>query len=239
MKAEYVENLEQLIGSDQNKIILETNMLHHLLSVSRLRIGEEVLLLNGKGLKVRVSTVSINKVQATFKVEKKEFFSTNSQTNFLTIGLCAPKKPALEECLKIIVELGLKNLIVINSERSIDINKHKERLLNVMISAIKQSNNPFLPLVSYNNLLSINFSEYEKVYLFDSFEEIKKRDIDKVEKDKKYLLLIGPEGGFSKEEVVSLNKIPNLVKLGLPIPIATTPTFVSFIIGVFYNRSVE
>jgi 16S rRNA (uracil1498-N3)-methyltransferase len=102
-------------------------------------------------------------------------------------------------------EIGIDTVIPLISRYSERKEIKPERLEKVMISAIKQSIKAYLPelkpLMSFKELMKTPFDGQKFIAHCNEGEKILLRDA--VVRGKEVLILIGPEGDFSNEEVDS------------------------------------
>lgn len=183
----------------------------HISQVLRLKAGDWLNVSDGKGRTFRSEILASAPTTVTVKIlsviEKKP--STPSPT--LAISIIKPERFewALEKC----VELGTSKIIPLLTERTSSFRKDAspskvERWRKISVEAAKQSGLPFLPEVlsptSLEKLLT-DTSIYEFIVLpfegedvedVNTFWSRRKRTFKKPD-----LIIIGPEGGFTKEEV--------------------------------------
>lgn len=225
MRAAYLEDL-----SSQNQYTLSGDILHHLVNVIRIEKNEELLLLNGKGLSVITVVTDVSKKILTLK----KLSEKNSETKFhLDLVLGIPKKDALELSLKEAVELGFNKIYLVRGTYSQNKVPEKERMASLLVSALEQSNSPFLPEVIEADWETVPWNDYGTVLLLDS--QSGKATSSRSISDRN-LLIVGPEGGFSPEELESLRAKKNLESILLPTPILRTPTAVAAGAGVLLQR---
>lgn len=228
MRAVYIENL-----SVEESYHLRDEPFHHLVHVARVDRGEGILLLDGVGLAIECEVMSFNKREI---VLKKKHHETKNLTFAIDIALGMPKKDALDLCLKQMVELGVSNCYLVRSQYSQMKLPEKERIHKQLISALEQSNSPRLTKVVSSNFDEIDYGQYDQVLVLDSQHP---SDASKGPVSGRYLLIIGPEGGFSPEEFSFFNTLPNLKRLNLPTPIMRTPTALSCGVGVILQRLMD
>ena len=159
------------------------------------------------------------------EVKEKDFFDTSLNIEiYLFQGL--PKSDKLELIIQKAVELGVKEIIPVQMERcvaKIEGNKVKaktERYQAIAESAAKQCKRAFIPVVS--TPLSLN-QAIEKAKDLDLFlipyenEQGIKSTINalaKIKKGFKVGVLIGPEGGFSDNEIALAKTVGESISLG-------------------------
>jgi 16S rRNA (uracil1498-N3)-methyltransferase len=216
---------------ENNEIIeIEGEQAHHLLNVARSKIGDEVLIFNGKG---KIFNSLVDRLDRK-KLYLKILSSKQAKKTFdISLGICIPKKEAMESILKIAVELGISNIFPIVSKFSqanFELSKRQERIIE---SAIEQSNNSYLPTihaaVNFKSFLEESVSKYKQVIYFSSKQSEKK--FPKLA-NTETLYIIGPEGGLYIDEENSLIASSSVFSCNLPIPIMRCPTAVSLGMGM-------
>lgn len=227
MRALYIQELKV-----QNEYVLSGDILHHIVNVVRISKDDELLLLNGLGLKVltTASEVAKRKVSLTFKSSENSV-----QDNSLDIVLGMPKRDALEVCLKEAVELGISTIYLVKSDYSQMKFMDEDRVQNLLVSALEQSNAPFIPKVVHCSWSEMNYDKYKAVVMMDS--QIEDKNVPPLEKaiNGPILLVVGPEGGFSSDERSHLHSLKNVSILKLPTPILRTPTALAAGAGIVWQ----
>ncbi len=231
MRAHY---LSQLDIQDEYRLIGDS--LHHLVNVIRIQEGDELLLLNGKGLKVKTRVTTIAKRELTLKFLNLEAPLKSME---LDLALGMPKKEALELCLKEAVELGIRNIFLIKSEYSQMKFLEDERLESLLISALEQSNADTFPVVKKMRWEDLPWNEYSSALLMDSqIENSSLLDKNSYLRGPN-LLIVGPEGGFSPAERTFLHSQKNVKILKLPTPILRTPTALATGVGFLWQALLD
>ena len=211
MRALYLDDITN------DLIELSGDKFHHLVNVVRIKQNDEILLLNGRGQSRRAIVQELKKKSLTLKSETiiHSVLATN-----LSVALGIPKKEALELSLKQAVELGAKKIYLIQSTYSQKLNLNEERRMSLLISALEQSNNHWLPeiilLDSLESFLALNCK-------FAYFSSQTKRIQEEQGKGDIPTLLIGPEAGFSEEEEKLLIEKANML-IHFDEAIMRTPT---------------
>lgn len=206
---------------------------HHLLTVVRIEMGEEILLLNGKGLKVKTKVTALSKRELTLT---KLDHSVEEMAFQMDLALGIPKKEALELSLKQAVELGFKKIYLVRSQYSQTKLPESERIKSLLVSALEQSNASFLPEILPVGWGDIPASDYNEILMLDSQNETQKTQGQKLNKA---LLVVGPEGGFSPEESALLHKLSAIRIVNLPTPILRTPTAVAAGAGILLGSLLD
>ena len=213
MKRFYSNNIQS------NFIYLENEEAQHCTKVLRCKENDVVEILNGSGILYEgiISSIQKHEVQITIeKILKEE----KENPNKLSIAICPTKNPArIEWFLEKATEIGIVNIYPIISDRTEKQTIKQERLQQIINSAAKQSGQLFFPTlhpVQKLNAFYNSTNQFDNCYIAHCEDEDKKQHLkDVYKKNESALLLIGPEGDFTKEEVktaVNKNYIP--VSLG-------------------------
>lgn len=218
----------------QDEYQLKGDSAHHLLNVVRVAMGEEILLLNGNGLTVTTVVSLISKKELGLK---KLTTSLLKRSYSIDLALGIPKKEALELSLKQAVELGFRKIFLIRSKYSQIRVPDEERLENLLVSAVEQSNSAFMPEVIVSEWDKIPCDNYGQILLMDS--KSKANNMESVLRTDARLLIVGPEAGFSNDELTLLHSLPKVSVLNLPTPILRTPTAVATGAGIILKSLLD
>jgi len=195
----------------ERDVVIEGDDVHHIVNVMRSSVGDSFLVSDGRGrvALVRLSAVTGKQVHA----EVVEFLQQHSELPVrITIGQGLPKGEKMEWILQKGTELGAFAFFPFSSERTIvklDAKKEAkklERWRKIVKEAAEQSHRAVLPEIlppaSFKQAVAAagNYTRavvaYEKEggrLLHDVLPALNKGD--------SLLVLIGPEGGFSPEEI--------------------------------------
>jgi len=194
----------QLFYTDNSKteFTLPSEESRHITKVLRKKEGETLQFTNGKGqlLIAEITTSDIRKtrVRISKKIEKEK------QHNYYLHIAIAPTKnmDRFEWFLEKACEIGIDEITPIichHSERKV---VKTERCNRILLSAMKQSLKHHLPklneAISFKDFIKQDFEG--KKYIAHC-EEGKKIELRKKKKEKRTLILIGPEGDFSPAEI--------------------------------------
>lgn len=214
MRAHYLRHLTvapeyELSGDD----------LHHLVNVVRIEQGEPLLLLNGEGLMVHTEVVKVSKRELGLR-KLNDSFKDSPYDFSLALGM--PKREALELSLKEATELGFRTIYLVRSARSQMKFPEEERMEKLLISALEQSNAPWLPVIKCIDWEDLPWKEMDSILLMDSQSESETSFSHRG--PGKALLIVGPEGGFCDEELALFRSKRGIQVIHLPTPILRTPT---------------
>lgn len=204
---EYLSKIElyfcSSISKDEKTFQLADEEFNHATKVMRNKIGDEIYATDGNG-KIYKGSISAVEKKNLFVDIIKSFSYRNrlEQFRFCIPNLRNPDrfKFALEKC----TELGVTNFVLFNAERSVSKAFNVDRINKILLSAMKQSLQAFLPKVEiYDSVLKFNDLEAEKI-LFEQTSDSKFID-QEFDLTKQYYFIFGPEGGFSQKEILEIN----------------------------------
>ena len=188
-----------------SKVLLNEEESKHCINVLRLRVNDEIFLVDGVGgfYKAQIVTDHSKKCEVQITESNKEW----QKRNFNLHIAVAPTKSIdrTEWFLEKATEIGIDAVTPINCEHSERTVVKPERLQKVLISAMKQSLKAYMPVL-HESLSFKNFIAEQKKFSGQKFiahcYDTPKESLQKlVKKEKEVLILIGPEGDFSKTEV--------------------------------------
>lgn len=190
-------------------VIMRGENVKHMSAVLRLRAGDTVTLCDGQGHECEAVLTVITKDSAELSAGPVRD-SVSEPEYRITLFQCLPKTGKMETVIQKGTELGLYQLCPAVSERCValpgkDFEKKRERYQKVSEEAAKQSRRGIIPkILPAIRLAEADFSRFDTVLL--AYEEERtvtlKQALSKAGKN--IALIIGPEGGFSEEEVRAL-----------------------------------
>ncbi|HKJ44218.1 MAG TPA: 16S rRNA (uracil(1498)-N(3))-methyltransferase [Balneolales bacterium] len=192
---------------------------HHISRVLRYNIDDQIVVVDGIGHKFKGRIIDISKKNVRVQIlERENLPDINGHNQRLVLGLGIIKhRQRLEFAVEKAIELGVAEIILFNSRYSEKSNIRKDRIEKIMISAMKQSMHAVLPVLKVENsledVLEKNY-DYKMLIAHEKYDGNTGIPSD-VKKEKNILLLVGPEGGFSEEEVATVKeKGGELISLG-------------------------
>ena len=184
---------------------------HHVCHVMRMKKGDEIEVVDNAHLFLcRIDSFNPLTISVIHEIANDVEIKEE-----ITLLFALTKGDKIDLVLQKATELGVKRVALIESERTVvnyegkDIDKKLERFKKIMKEASEQSHRLIVPklLGIYNlkslpaNLLSdLNYVAYEKDA--NNTDEA----FQGLEKGKSVSILIGPEGGFSEQEINHLTK---------------------------------
>ena len=191
--------------SNPNATILEADEFFHCTKVLRNREKDIIYLTDGKGNLYESEILKIKKNQCDIRSIKKIKTLKKNKKNHVVISVIKSQN-RLEWMVEKLTEIGIDEITFISTKHSEKSNINYKRIDKKIISALKQCKSLFKPkinkLISVNDFLKYDFETSNK-YIADLSSKIE------MKKNKNHinsLIVIGPEGDFSKEELEDFKK---------------------------------
>lgn len=192
-------------------VITDKDKAHHIKRVLCLRLKEEVVLFDKQGIEYHCVIQGLDK-EVTLRVIKRKLPDKGNPGIKLTLACAIPKKGKFDDIIDKLTQLGVDRIIPLISKRvlvKLDRKKQEERLnrwKRIAESASQQSQRNNIPLVGpikkFDELLAI--SQDFDLKLIPTLGGARK-PLQEVlaQNSSNILVLIGPEGDFSEEEVIA------------------------------------
>lgn len=188
-----------------DKIVIDGENGRHISRSLRMHVGEEVELCDGDGEVLLCEIESIDGDMVTVAVKSRETDKSESKTK-ITLYQCLPKSDKLEVIVQKATELGVFKIVPTISERCIakidgKAEKKLARLKKIALEAAKQSRRGIVPEIGEPIKLSkaLEQASGTKLFLYEGGGKALKVLLDKA--DDEIAVFVGPEGGFSENEV--------------------------------------
>lgn len=180
----------------------------HISKVLRLKTSDKILLTDGKGFFYEAQITEITNKKCSVEILKKEVQKKHDY--YLHVAICPTKvNDRYEWFLEKATEIGIDEITPIltkNSERkSIKVERYKK----VIESAMKQSYKAYHPKINDLTKIEDFFNQemdYDQKLIAHCYESKKVSLKQSVSMKQSVLILIGPEGDFTVEEVELANK---------------------------------
>lgn len=204
------------IEHPEKEIILNGEESKHAIKVLRKKEGDILNFTDGKGkiYTAKITTADIRKCRLQIiNSEAKQ----KKHNYYLHIAIAPTKNiDRFEWFLEKATEIGVDEITPVICNRSERKVIKKERCQRILLSAIKQSLKSYLPklndAISLKDFLKLNTNE---VRYIAHCQDGDKQELKNMKQSKRTLILIGPEGDFSKEEIdLALAKNFKEVSLG-------------------------
>lgn len=214
-------NKEQIVG---DTIQINGGDVKHIKDVLRLKRGEKIEIAC-EGNTYIGEILELDKKTVNLKVLDR-YKGKNEPSNFIVLYQALAKGSKMDLILQKCTEVGVSEFYSIKTNRTIvkikngeKANTKIDRWQEITDQAAKQSKRDILPrvneIISFNQMIELLDGEKN---IITSYEDEKQQGIKNVLKDisnEKIHLIIGPEGGFEREEIEKLKNIgASIVTLG-------------------------
>lgn len=185
-----------------NTICLTGDDARHCAKVLRKRPGDSILLTDGCGTLAQATLTHVSPTDCVAEVAERELVPPRGISLHLAV---APTKNAdrMEWLVEKAVELGVERISFIicdhSERRKIDL----DRMRRIAIAALKQSQTAWLPalqVIAFSDFVHQNDLPARR-YVAWCDDQNTAQLVDETWHDEEVLLLIGPEGDFSTEEI--------------------------------------
>ena len=199
----YINEL-QAVG---NTITLEEDTSKHITQVLRMKVDDKIMLTDGKGRKaIAVITDDHRKKTA---VEVLELITEEEKLPKVSIAISLVKNASrFEWFLEKATELGVDEIFPLVCERTEKEKFRIDRMQNIVVSALLQSQQSWMPVlhepVGFENL--VKEGKKEKNFIAHCLPD-KKQQLSSLIHNSSFairnsaLILIGPEGDFTQDEI--------------------------------------
>ncbi len=204
------------VNLENNTCFIEGEDVKHISKVLRCKIGEEIEVCDKENNEYICEIANIDKAVVELKILDKKDIKRESDLKIkLYQGL--PKGPKMEMILQKLTEVGVDEIILVQTKRSVSKvddkkeDKKLERWERIIYEAAKQSKRGKIPrlrgILSFKEALAdmknndLNIAPYENERTLSIKKAIKGVDINNIG------IFVGPEGGFEESEIESIEQI--------------------------------
>lgn len=183
---------------------------HHMTRVLRLRVGEPVVLFDGRGSEFHAEILEVGRRLIRFKVSAGKRVDRESPLE-LMLALGLPRPTIMDLIVQKVTELGVNEIVPLRTERAQrwlagdkDLTRIK-RWGRIAQEAARQSGRNMVPriwpLTDFPQLLQQTVDTEIKLFCWEEEEKENLRQVFEVKgRVRQACVLIGPEGGFSAKE---------------------------------------
>lgn len=186
-----------------NPILPESDS-QHCVRVLRMKSGDMIEVIDGKGYRYECQILEAHQKRTSVEIINKRHIPL-SWSNNITIAVAPTKHlDRMEWLVEKMTEVGVNNIIPLLCRHSERKEIKTERLEKIAISAMKQSLKTFLPIIEPMTPIKKVICESEAQQKFIAYCD---PSIPRLLFSKEYIankdtiILIGPEGDFSQEEI--------------------------------------
>jgi 16S rRNA (uracil1498-N3)-methyltransferase len=192
------------INTDSSQLVLNEETSKHVVQVLRMKNSEQLQLTDGKGNLFAAEIIDDHKKKCVVKVLSTENHPVPSKKITIAISL-VKNNSRFEWFLEKATEIGVDEIIPLICERTEKQHFRFDRMKGILISAMLQSQQTWLPVLhepeKFENLIMKQFDNCKKLIAHCLPEGNKETIHHQVPKFSNQLILIGPEGDFTKNEI--------------------------------------
>jgi 16S rRNA (uracil1498-N3)-methyltransferase len=192
---------EPLIATGMTQFTLSETSSKHCVQVLRMDVGEQIDITNGQGGLFHATIQVAHKKNAVVTITAST--QTDRPKQKLQLGISLLKNAVrLEWLFEKATEIGVTSITPLVCERTIHERFKTERMQQIIQSAMIQSQQTWLPVLSEPMpLLQFITKGSAAQKLIAHCEPLHKTSIQSIEPSDDLLLLIGPEGDFAPSEI--------------------------------------
>jgi 16S rRNA (uracil1498-N3)-methyltransferase len=192
---------EPTLAAQTTTHLLSEETSKHCIQVLRLKEGDRIDLTNGHGIIFESIITVAHKKNASVQIHSHKFIERSQQNIILGISLLK-NATRLEWLFEKATEMGIQKIVPLICERTIHERFKMDRMQNILQSAMIQSQQTWLPILT----MPVNFDNFIKNHkatqqLIAHCEPADKKNIKAILPNDDCILLIGPEGDFSPNEI--------------------------------------
>ena len=219
-----------------NKVLISRDEARHIIKVLRYKIDDLITLFDSEGMTYECVIKAFENERITAEIIEK-IENKNSETTKIVLAQAVLKSKKMDSVIQKSTELGISRIIPFFSSRTIPKwNSDKcfdkaEHWRNIVKASVKQSGIRKMPcvdnIISYDEIISSNLN-MNKILLYEKERNVSfKKIINTITFPSDILIMVGPEGGFTMEEVSKAKQsgflitgIGNLILRAETVPIS-------------------
>ncbi|TVR14168.1 MAG: 16S rRNA (uracil(1498)-N(3))-methyltransferase [Balneolaceae bacterium] len=192
----------------ENSVTIHGQEAKHISKVLRFGEGDTIQITDGAGTLYNCIIERVHKERLTAIIERSEKEMRKLPHVTLCLGIIK-KRDRLEFAVEKSVELGADAILLFSADNSEREKVRLDRVEGIVLSAMKQSKGLWLPEVYLaNSLKDVVQKAGDDTTIVTADEQLNMTiDPEKIPDSRKYFLIVGPEGGFSKRERDFLNSM--------------------------------
>lgn len=191
------------LAKQVDEFVLDENSSRHIVQVLRMKPGESLKLTDGKGLSALAAIRDANKKRCVVQITEKQLQRPPERRIQIALSLLK-NASRFEWFLEKASELGVDEIIPLKCARTEKQQFRIERMRNILESALIQSQQVWMPQLQEPQLfiswIEQALADQKFIAHCDSGEKRKLSEISDPNLSSQ-LILIGPEGDFTEEEI--------------------------------------
>lgn len=191
-------------------ISLTDNQVHYLYHVMRRTVGDEFLLFNGQDGEWLGQAEVLTKKQGQIRIIRQTQEQIQTQGPVLAMALI--KKDNFDLVLQKATELGVQKIIPLLTEHTVVSKLNMERAKSILIEAAEQCERLDVPQIVEPMAFKVFLQKDvgQKVYLSE-----RGQTSGCLDKHNPICFVVGPEGGWSSNEIKAFEQSDNAISLNL------------------------
>ena len=213
----------------ENTAVITGEEAQHISRVLRMKKGDSVTLCDGEGMFYEAILSDFSDKSVTAEITSSRKAETEPEVK-LAIFQGVPKNPKLETIVQKLTEIGAVKIVPVDTKRAVaklDKSAKVDRLRKIAREAAKQSKRGIVPEVedsiSFKKAVEMASEAELSIIAYEEEVETSLKSALSGKSPKSVSVMIGPEGGFEKEEV-ELAKEKGLISVTLGKRILRTET---------------
>lgn len=191
------------------RVILEGDEARHAAAVRRIRVGEEITVSNGQGLLGTCEVTSLNAKPPQVEASVQHI-NTVPRPRLIHLAAAMPKGDRQRVLLEMVTQVGVSEFTPLLCDRSVskESANSQERWQRYCLEAMKQSRRAWLPQVNRATGLKdlIDALPEETLLVCASSDGRSVQDLGAIGQDRGIAILVGPEGGFTGDELEAIRQ---------------------------------
>jgi 16S rRNA (uracil1498-N3)-methyltransferase len=192
------------IPDTARELVLDEDVSKHVVQVLRMEKGEALLLTDGKGRKAKTIIVDDHRKRCTVRIEHTE--QEERPANKTTIAISIIKNSTrFEWFLEKATEIGIQEIIPLICDRTEKEKFRIDRMKNILVSAMLQSQQCWLPLlhqpIPFDDVIKADYSHKFIAHCLPHQKQQLATEVVTSNKRPSSIILIGPEGDFTEKEI--------------------------------------
>jgi 16S rRNA (uracil1498-N3)-methyltransferase len=195
---------------------VEGDEVRHIRKVLRLKTGDKIFVFDGLGREFEGTIIEEGRASVMVKIQRSLSPKRNSPLE-VTLAQSLLKGEKMDYLIQKAAELGIKEIIPFFSSRSVPLLeksrslKRHHRWEKIAIEASKQCGRGVVPkiesLQTYSDMLHNASTDHLRLILWERDGIRLKKMLEGSKERKKIFFVIGPEGGFSQDEVEKAERV--------------------------------
>lgn len=198
---------DENINEDSSSVTLDEATSKHVIQVLRMQAGEKIRLTNGRGLLATSAIEEDNRKRCVVKIISAENIPLPARHTCIAVSLLK-NASRYEWLLEKATEMGVREIFPLLCKRTEKQHFRTERMQSILISAMLQSQQCWLPKlhepVKLEALVAGNWNDAQ-LFIAHCEEGTDKQALHQQinnSQSSHSLILIGPEGDFTPEEIL-------------------------------------